>query len=965
MDDRLFQIRRPARASGAPSSPEGAPLDRRSFMQLAGAAVALASGGCAAEVPRKILPYTRPPADVVPGLSTYYATSMTLEGYASGLLVESREGRPIKVEANLEHPATLGGTSAFAQASVRQLYDDWRGRRVRDGGDASSWEDLFAVLRAPRADQGAGLRLLLEPTSSPLLLATIQRVLDRHPQARVAYHSAVRTGADVDGAAMAFGRPLLPQYDLSAARAVVALDCDLLDELPFSVRYARQWARGRRVESPQDEPSRLYVVESRLSVTGTMADDRLRRPLSHVPAAARALAAALGAPGALRRAAAQSGADDQLVAWAKGVAADLRARPHGSTLILAGDRQPPAVHALAFAMNHALGNLGETLSFSAPVLPGPGGAVQTFEDQVSEMRAGQVDTLVVVEANPLYTAPRDLRFDQALARVPATFCLAYYEHETAARCRWYAPAAHFLESWGDGRAYDGTISMIQPLVTPLVDARTPAELLAALSGEPLPDAYRLTHDFWTRERGLDEAVWESAVQRGLQPDTALPTSAPAVDLAAVARAVSALPAPPAPNDGLTIEIYPSPTIYDGRFANNPWLQELPTPIGKLTWDNAALVSPSTATTFGLSTEDLVLLRLPHAEVEAPILIVPGLADGVAAVWLGYGRKGQENVAVRTGGFDAYALRARGRLHAVPGAALVRTGTRRDLALTQEHWYEHDRPIALRRTLAEYRRDPNFTEPHRGPQPSMVPGYRFEGNQWAMSIDLGLCTGCNACVVACQAENNLPVVGKDQVLKSREMNWLRIDTYFSGEPSAPRVVHQPMMCQHCEKAPCEYVCPVEATVHSPDGLNEMVYNRCVGTRFCSNNCPYKVRRFNWFDWGEHTPMNRGLPELQYNPEVTVRERGVMEKCTYCVQRIRKAEITARIDDREIRPGEVVTACQGACPTGAIQFGSLAHRDTDMVRWRQQDRSYAVLQREEGTQPRTYYLARIDNPNEDLG
>jgi molybdopterin-containing oxidoreductase family iron-sulfur binding subunit len=605
------------------------------------------------------------------------------------------------------------------------------------------------------------------------------------------------------------------------------------------------------------------------------------------------------------------------------------------------------------------------VGFCEPLLRSPGGAIQTFDEQVADMRAGRVDTLVILDANPVYTAPADLRYREALAGVSDTLCFAYYEHETAERCRWYAPAAHFLESWGDGRAYDGTISMVQPLVRPLVDARTAPELLAALADDPLPDAYRLTHDFWTRERGLSESDWERAVQLGLQADTAAPRSSPSVDHAAVGRAVAALPPPPSSASGrVAIELYASPSVHDGRFANNPWLQELPTPIGKLTWDNVALVSPATAEAFGVANGRVVQLHVAHATVAAPVLVIPGMADGVAAVWLGYGRGGQEAIA-RGVGFDAYPLRTRTNLHVVPDARLVATEAEHPLALTQQHWTTHDRPIALRRTLDEYRHDPGFTEPFRGPVPSMLPEFQYEGNQWAMSIDLGLCTGCNACVMACQAENNLPVVGKDQVLNSREMNWLRIDTYFSGPPAEPRVVHQPMMCQHCEKAPCEYVCPVEATVHSPDGLNEMVYNRCVGTRFCSNNCPYKVRRFNWFGWGDRVEMNRGMAELQYNPDVTVRDRGVMEKCTYCVQRIRRAEIAARLDEREIRPGEVVTACQGACPTGAIQFGSLAHRDTEMVKWRQRDRSYAVLQAEEGTQPRTYYLARIDNPNEERG
>jgi molybdopterin-containing oxidoreductase family iron-sulfur binding subunit len=953
MSDRLFQIRRPPPSSLGEG--DRAALDRRAFMQLSAGTLALAAGGCAADVPAKIVPYTRPPEGVAPGLSTFYATSLALEGYASGVLVESREGRPIKVEPNPEHPASLGGSSAFEQAAVRQLYDDARGRSVRAAGEPGSWEDLFDRLRAPRADHGAGLRLLLEPSASPLVGALLDRVVARFPEARIAFHSAVREESAAAGAALAFGRALLPQYDFSRAQVIVALDADFLTDGPFAVRYARQWAGRRRLASSTAEPSRLYVVESQLSTTGTMADERLRRRLGDVPACARALAAALNLPAPLGG---PPESPPEVAAWARSVAADLRRRPRGTTLVLAGDRQPPAVHALAYAINHALGNGDATLSFSAPVLRQRGGAVQSFDDQVGDMRAGRVHTLVVVDANPVYTAPADLHYGEALAAVENAVCLAYYENETARRCRFYAPAAHALESWGDGRAYDGTVSMVQPLVRRLVDARTTTELLAALAGEPAPDAYHLARDHGTHGHGLSELAWQQAVQRGFVPGTAERTIMPSLDAASVARAVAALPRATTAGH-LDVELYPSPTVYDGRFANNPWLMELPTPVGKLTWDNAALTSPATASRLGVEPGRVIELSAGHATIEAPVFVVPGMADDVIGAWLGYGRAGQEGIAAGVG-FNAYPLRTRAHLHSVPDARVRDTGRTVELVQTQRHFTTHDRPIALRTSLREYREAPDFTAPHRGPAPSLMPEDRFAGNQWAMTIDLGLCTGCSACVVACQAENNWPVVGKEQIAKGREMAWLRIDSYQFGPPEAPQFVHQPMMCQHCEKAPCEYVCPVGATAHSPDGLNEMVYNRCVGTRFCSNNCPYKVRRFNWFDWGDHTPMNRGLPELQYNPDVTVRERGVMEKCTYCVQRIRRAEITARVEDRALRPGEVVTACQATCPTGAIQFGSLAHRDSEMVRWRQQDRSYAVLQREEGTQPRTYYLARIDNP-----
>ncbi|HVV17268.1 MAG TPA: 4Fe-4S dicluster domain-containing protein [Polyangia bacterium] len=974
MDD-LYQIRRrpPAgRASDAGhefslEELERPQLDRRQFMQLAGATLGLAgAAGCALDTPRKIMPYTKRPPHGLPGEAKFYATSMVVDGYASGLLVESHEGRPTKVEANLQHPSTLGGTNMFQQAAVRQLYDDMRARRPRRGQRPISWEELFQQLWRPRADRGAGLRLLLEPTASPLLLDLWARVLARYPEARAAFFAPLESRNHLEAARVAFGRPLLPQYDFSDARAILSLDCDFLNGLPFSVRYARQWSGRRRLDSPSAEMNRLYIVESLLSVTGSVADHRLRRPLSQIPAAALALAAEVPHLSESVRAMARPSAD-AADPWLTRAAHDLGGRPRGATVVLVGERQPPAIHALGYALNAALGNVGRTVSFTEPVVPLPGEhpGLISFETLVGEMHAGRVETLLAIDVNPCYAAPADLDFRGALSRVTETLCFGYYEDETASRCELFGPTTHFLESWGDARAYDGTVSMIQPLVRPLVDARAPSEILAALAGEPDPDSYRLLHAHWVGRGRLDEERWSLAVQEGVLHDTAAPSSAPAPDTAAVARFLRDL----APfshglaSTGLELEIYPSPTVYDGRFANNAWLLEQPDPITKLTWDNAALVSEATARRLGLASENVVELRANGGRTRAPVLVAPGLADGVVAVWLGYGRSGQEALAAGVG-FDAYPLRARGALHHAPLEDLRRLDGYHSLARTQIHFSMEDRPIALKRTLDEYRKDPDFTREYKGPVDSLLSEFDYRGPQWGMSIDLSICTGCSACMTACQSENNLLVVGKDNVLRHRQMHWLRIDTYYEGIPGAPGLVHQPMLCQHCEKAPCEYVCPVNATVHSPDGLNEMVYNRCVGTRFCSNNCPYKVRRFNWFDFTEVVEANRGLVQLHYNPEVTVRERGVMEKCTYCVQRIRAAEIRARMESREIAAGEVVTACEAACPTGAIQFGSLTHRDTPMVRWRQQDRSFAVLH-DQGTQPRTYYLARIENPNPELG
>ncbi len=970
--DKLVRIcRRPPERSAPPGAPapeftadelERPRIDRRTFVQLTGATLSLAGlGGCALDTPREILPYTKRPPHVLPSEPRFYATSMPLDGYAAGLLVESHEGRPTKIEANPQHPANRGGTNMFQQAAVRQLYDDMRARRPRRGQQPASWADLYRLLWRQRDDAGAGLRILMEPTASPLLLDLLARVRRRYPEARVAFFAPLQAEHHLEATRAVFGRPLQAQYDFTRAEAILSLDCDFLCGLPFSVRYAREWADRRRLDAPAGHMSRLYVVESLLSVTGSVADHRLRRPLSQIPRAALDLAHQMVVvPSKVREAAAPlSGPVDP---WLQQATRDLVNRAPGTTVVLVGDRQPPAVHALGYLMNSALGNLGSTIRFTQPVVPVPGRdeGLIAFDALIGEMRAGKVDTLLMLDTNPCYAAPADLRFEQALARVPDSFCFGYYEDETAGRCRVFGPTTHFLETWGDARAYDGTVSFIQPLIRPLVDAKTPSEILAALAGEPDPDAYRLLRAHWIGAGGLDEESWASAVQNGLLDGTAAAAEQVAPDAGAVARLVQALSSP-RPADGLELELYPSPTVYDGRFANNAWLLEQPEPITKLTWENAALMSAATAGRLGLTTEDVVELRANGAAVRAPVLIAPGLSDGVVGAWLGYGRSGQE--ALGAVGFNAYPLRTSKALHHVPVEAIRRVERGHNLARTQIHFSMDGRPIALKRTQQEYREHPDFTREYKGPVDSLLPEFDYRGPQWAMTIDLGICTGCSACMVACQSENNLLVVGKDNVLRHRQMHWLRIDSYYSGIPEGSGLVHQPMLCQHCEKAPCEYVCPVNATVHSPDGLNEMVYNRCVGTRFCSNNCPYKVRRFNWFDFTELLATNRGMVQLHYNPEVTVRERGVMEKCTYCVQRIRGAEIRARNDKREIAAGEVVTACQAACPTGAIQFDSLTHRDTPMVRWRQQERSFAVLH-DQGTQPRTMYLARIENPNPDL-
>ena len=581
---------------------------------------------------------------------------------------------------------------------------------------------------------------------------------------------------------------------------------------------------------------------------------------------------------------------------------------------------------------------------------GPPGS-HTFAELISEL--AEVETLVILDGNPVYAAPADWELPRRISAVPESLYLGSYADETARQCHWHVPLSHYLESWGDARAYDGTVSLLQPLIEPLHGGRTLPDLLALFAGDSHPDGYRLLRHQW---QTIDDETWHEALGRGLFANTALPRLAVPLDWTKTIETVAEIALPP---DGLEVNYVPSPTVYDGRFANNPWLIELPQPLTKLSWGNAALLAPSTAARLGLRNEQRVQIAHHGRHLELPIQIVPTHADDAITLHLGWGRDGAEALA-RGVGANANLLRTSDQPHFSVGAKIRRLPGRLPLAREPGAQIQHDRPIALALSLAHYREDPSSTI-EREPLPSLMPpsAAPADSPQWAMSIDLSLCTGCSACVVACQAENNILVVGAREVQKGRAMHWLRIDTYFEGE----RAIHQPMMCQHCEMAPCEYVCPTNATVHSPDGLNEMVYNRCVGTRFCSNNCPYKVRRFNYFNWIEHEPANQGPVELQRNPDVTVRERGVMEKCTYCVQRIRTSEIQARLEQRPLRTGEVETACQQACPARAIQFDSLHHCDSKMAEWRSQPRAYSVLG-ELGTRPRTQYLARIDNLNPQL-
>jgi molybdopterin-containing oxidoreductase family iron-sulfur binding subunit len=941
-------------------------LERREFLGLMGASLALAGlGACTRQPDERIVPYVRQPERMVLGEPATFATAVPVQGYAFGVLVESHEGRPTKIEGNPLHPASLGATDAIMQAAVLGLYDPDRAQVITSAGTIRTWTAFRAALdqalSVERARRGAGLRILTETVTSPNLAAGIEALLAAFPAAR--WHQWEPAGRDNvrAGARLAFGTDIETRYGFGHAAVVVALDADAFGRGPGHVRHTRDFTLRRRTEAG----ARLYVVEGEPSVTGAVADHRLPLGPREVEALARALAAALDVPG--RRDAGRPGADPH-PAFVAAVARDL-GRHRGAGIVIAGEEQPPVVHALAHAINQRLDNVGRTVIHTDPVEAAPVDQLASLGELVDAMRDGDVELLLVLGGNPVYTAPADLGFAEALERVALRVHLGLYNDETSALCHWHLPEAHCLEAWDDARAFDGTVTILQPLIAPLYGGKTAAEIVAACLHKDERSSHDLVRAHWEGRRGGGdfEPFWRRALHDGVVAESALPVRRPGLVANWDPGPGAGASAPPATPAGavtrIDVAFRPDPFVLDGRFANNGWLQELPRPVSRLTWDNAVLVAPATAERLGVRNEDVVELRAEERSIRGPVWIVPGHATGTATVHLGFGRARAGGVGNGLG-FDAYRLRTTAARDLLTDVEVRPTGTRHLLATTQEHHSMEGRDLVRVASVGEYRAHPEVFA-HAGahtPTAAMTlyPGFAYDGHAWGMAIDLASCIGCNACTVACQAENNIPVVGKTNVLRGREMHWIRVDRYFGGDLDAPAIHHQPVPCMHCENAPCEVVCPVNATVHSSEGLNEMVYNRCVGTRYCSNNCPYKVRRFNFFlsaNWhGETT-------KLLMNPDVTVRSRGVMEKCTYCVQRIERARVLAAREGRPIRDGDVVPACQQACPADAIVFGDVNDPGSRVARLKAEPRSYALLA-DRNTRPRTTYLGVLRNPNPEL-
>lgn len=975
-NDEFPSVRAPA-----PGASHRSPLSRREVLRYIAASAALAGLSACTKLPsEKIVPYVHPPEEIVAGKPLFYATSAPLGLEGIGLLVESHMGRPTKIEGNPGHPGSVGHTDIFAQAAILDLYDPDRSQTVIHDGQIGDWPSFTAQISSLRSDwtanKGVGLRILTETITTPTLAAQIHALLVQFPGAK--WHQYDAAGHDTvrDGAKLAFGEFVNTFYRIDRADIIVSLDADFLNIGPGHVRYARDFAARRSPDAPARPMNRLYVAESTPSITGAMADHRLAIRASDVETLARALAANLG----LSQSNSAAQTMQAMRTWIDALTRDLQAH-RGASIIIAGEQQPPAVHALAHYMNEHLSNVGQTVTYTEPLETAPVNTLESLRELTNDLNAGKVQSLVIIDANPAYNAPADFDFVHAYLKSSMRVHVGLYYDETAELSNWHVPQAHFLETWGETRAYDGTIGIIQPLIAPMYAGKSALEIIAEMASDSHLSGHEIIRNYWMEKRpaqtsdGDFEDWWEKILNDGVVAGTALSaktvpvnfSSAPATSINASAK-----------SEGLEIVFRPDPSVGDGRYANNAWLQELPKPLSHLTWDNALMLSPATANKLGLKSEDYVNLNLSGWKLGAPVWIMPGHADESATLHLGYGRSKTGEIGTRRG-VNPYFIRTSNAPWIALGLQIEKTSQHYPLATTQHHHLigpmgeqseaesvqAFERDLVQVTTLAEFQKDPNFV--HEGQKKeeaenpiSLYPGYQYTGYAWGMSIDLNRCVGCNACVIACQAENNISVVGKEQVLRGREMHWIRVDSYFHGGVENPEMYFEPMPCMQCEDAPCEVVCPVGATNHSPEGLNNMVYNRCVGTRYCSNNCPYKVRRFNFLLFSDfHTQSLYGMR----NPNVTVRSRGVMEKCTYCVQRINEAKITSQEEDRLVRDGEIQTACQQVCPADAIVFGNINDKSSRVAKLKADPRDYKLLE-VLNTRPRTSYLARIRNPNPDM-
>ncbi|MGI9056177.1 MAG: TAT-variant-translocated molybdopterin oxidoreductase [Pyrinomonadaceae bacterium] len=1051
-------------------------LSRRNFIKVMGASLAFAGlSGCVIQPAEKIVPFVTQPENMIPGKPLFYSTAMTLGGIATGLFAKSFDGRPIKVEGNPEHPGSLGATDVFAQASILGMYDPDRSQEVRNRGASSNWQNFMNAARTAldenSKDGGAGVRFLTETVTSPTLIAQFKQVVTELPNSKWIQYEPVNKDNATAGARLAFGSPAHTVYRFDQADKILLLDADIFSG--FNVRYIKDFNKSRRFGEDKKQINRLYAIETTITLTGAKADHRLAVKPSQMIEVAKAVAGALGVSGA-----AGTGLSAEATAWITAMAKDLQAS-RGKSLVVAGDNQPAVIHALAHAINGALGNVGQTVVYTDPLSPNTEKTqIEQLRELIADIDAGRVRTLIILGGNPIYTTPIDAKLngETIKEKVPLCIHLSEFFNETSQYSHWHIPQTHFLEEWGDARAYDGTISISQPIIKPLYGGKSIYEVVQVFFKENYDKTNAdILKEYW-QKTGLTNAPktvaatastattpqtspspnatpaanaspqasvsptptmaegvspssrvgeaapatpgvpaptpmvqgsptaaaagtstpktfednWRKVVHDGFIPGSGFPAKTLSANTGFLSQAINT-----APVNGLEISILPDPCVYDGRFTNNGWLQELPNPLTKITWENVALISPRTANRLGLNQSDeyndysggemgipfintkggnqfsdLVTIEANGAKISAPVpvWIAPGQPDDVITLYLGYGRTNAGRVGNGLG-YNAYEVLKSDAPYAA--ANLTKNGVQTTIASTQIHFNMEGRDLLLTwdvENIAELAKKKDEHEKETGKyddtmmNPEIYQKQYDANHRWGMTIDLNSCVGCNACVLACQSENNIPVVGKEQVERSREMHWMRVDAYFTGDdinnPDGP--FFQPVLCQQCEQAPCEVVCPVHATVHSAEGLNDMVYNRCIGTRYCSNNCPYKVRRFNFLlfqDWD--TPQYK----LMRNPEVTIRSRGVMEKCTYCTQKISAARIESQKAGRPIADGEILTACQSVCPADAIVFGDLNNKESKVFKMKQDERNYVLLN-ELNTQPRTTYLAALKNQNKEM-
>ncbi len=1007
--------------------------DRRDFIKLMSASLLLAGVGLTGcrKPEEYIYPFGKMPENYIHGVPQYYATAMPTRSGAVPLVVKSHEGRPVKVEGNPQHPDSNGGTDVFAQASILGLYDPDRATRFAKSSSGipkrQAVEALAAAASEVLATRGTGLAVLLDRSTSPTRARLIEMITRRCPGVKIYSYEPLDPTLGQRAASIAFGTEGTLYYNLDRAKVILSLDCDFLGNEEDSHRLIRGFAKGRKISKPGDGMNRLYAVEGLMTLTGANADHRLRLAAGSIGQVAAQIAVEVlkeadGSDSGLVRAletAAGGVVAGVNAAWVKGCAKDLLANK-GSAIVMAGQRQPLAVHLVALAINAAIRSVGSVLEVrSAPPLVG--GSISELAQALDQ---GQVTTLAIVGGNPSYNAPADLNWGAAVTKAKSVFRLGYYEDESFSTAHYHFAAAHYLESWGDARTSDGTLVPVQPLVQPLFEGMTDIEFLAILSGFASTNPYDLVRDTvkGLSGGGVFEEVWKKFLHDGYLPGTASAVASVSLNGASLVPHLLDLKGPTPSASSLEVAFARDYSVDDGRYANNGWLQELPDPVTKMTWDNAILMSRKTARELKVENSDVITVEVEGRKVTGPVWTQPGMADFTLGLQLGYGRSKGGRIARFKGkavGYNAYAIRTSKAPYLARGAKVTKTGETYPIACTQDHWSMEGRPIVREANLAQYEAKPGFAknmdlDAHmahvpmdKDGKPEMIykhpyvaqPALKSEIHQWGMSIDLSSCVGCSACVIACQSENNIPIVGKEQVAKGREMHWIRIDRYYAGDLKLralqrdtetdeaqqfkewiddPQMVTQPMLCQHCENAPCESVCPVNATVHDAEGLNVMAYNRCVGTRYCSNNCPYKVRRFNFFDYNKRPiesfykgplatrPRDEWeLTKLVKNPDVSIRMRGVMEKCTFCSQRIEQAKIAQKVlagptDAVRVPTDAFKTACQQACPAEAIVFGNMLDPESQVSKLKQQQRDYSVLGFLD-TRPRVTYLAKIRNPN----